>query len=56
MEILFWITLLILIYTYFGYPLLLWIGGKLFSEPVNKRCITPSVTFVVVVYNEEKYI
>ncbi|OQX87681.1 MAG: hypothetical protein B6D55_02595 [Candidatus Omnitrophica bacterium 4484_70.2] len=56
MELIFWLSLVVLAYTYFGYPLLLWIGGKLFSKPVNKRCITPSVTFIVVVYNEEKYI
>ena len=56
MAIIFWISLVILFYTYFGYPLLLWIVSKAFSNPVKKRYITPKVSFIVVVHNEEKHI
>ncbi len=56
MELIFWLSLVVLAYTYFGYPFLLWMGSKLFSKPVRKEQISPSVTFVVVAYNEEGYI
>jgi len=56
MKVVFWLSLAVLAYTYFGYPLLLWIGSKLFSKPVRKEQIRPYVTFVVVAYNEEEYI
>ncbi len=62
MEFLFWLAFLLIIYTYFGYALLLFIL-KNFS-PQKRANITvpdnntsfPEVTFVVAAYNEEDFI
>jgi cellulose synthase/poly-beta-1,6-N-acetylglucosamine synthase-like glycosyltransferase len=43
-------------YIYFGYPLLLWVVSRLRPKPVKAAPITPSVTFVIAAYNEEKVI
>lgn len=56
MKVIFWFSLTILVYIYFGYPLLLWIGSKMFDNPIKKKQITLFVTFIVVVHNEEEYI
>ncbi len=56
MKIVFWTSNLILIYIYFGYPILLWVVNKFFKNPVNKEYITPKLSFVVVAHNEEKHI
>jgi len=55
-EFLFWISVLVLFYTYSGYPFLLWIISRLFAKPVKKEYLTLRVSVVVVVHNEEKYI
>lgn len=55
-KFIFWLSFAIIFYTYFGYPFLLWIISKLFSKPVQKEHITPKVSFVVVVNNEEQFI
>lgn len=58
MEVLFWIALLVIIYTYLGYPLLLLLFVKLkrIKSPVNTPSYSngdwPSVTLVVACYNE----
>jgi cellulose synthase/poly-beta-1,6-N-acetylglucosamine synthase-like glycosyltransferase len=52
MEIVFGLSLVILVYTYLGYPLMLWILGRLFSRQVRHRACEPRVVLIVVVYNE----
>jgi cellulose synthase/poly-beta-1,6-N-acetylglucosamine synthase-like glycosyltransferase len=57
MEILFWCCVLVVLYTYFGYPLLL----VLLSAIIRKQVRTddshrPSVTLLVAAYNEERII
>ena len=55
-EILFWMSLILILYTYFGYPLVLKILSLFFSRPVKKESITPNVSFIIAAYNEEKAI
>jgi cellulose synthase/poly-beta-1,6-N-acetylglucosamine synthase-like glycosyltransferase len=54
MEFIFWFTIGIIFYTYFGYPLLTLLLSLFVNNPVNKRDIEPTVTFLITAYNEEK--
>jgi biofilm PGA synthesis N-glycosyltransferase PgaC len=56
MAFLFWFFLVLIIYCFFGYPLLLVIAGTLFNRPVNKSPIVPSISIVISVWNEEDVI
>src|SRR6266849_2645805 len=55
-ALLFWVSLLILGYTYFGYPALLRAWAVLRSRPPRLRNGEPSVSVVVVAYNEAERI
>lgn len=46
-------SLAALIYTYVGYPLLVYLVGVLFPKRVRKEPIKPSVTVLITAYNEE---
>jgi biofilm PGA synthesis N-glycosyltransferase PgaC len=57
METIFLISLFIILYTYIGYALVLWLAGKMgpdanHSIPVNGELFSPSVTVIVAAYNE----
>ena len=56
MRILFWFSLIFVVYTYFGYPILLVIMAKLRSNPVDKKDFTPSATIIIAAHNEEQTI
>lgn len=56
MKLLFWFSLIFIVYTYLGYPLILFIWSRLFPKGVNKKYIEPFVSVVVTAYNEEKNI
>jgi glycosyltransferase involved in cell wall biosynthesis len=51
--IIFWISIGLVMYAYFGYPILLWVLTHLRSRDVLKGDISPSVTFIITAYNEE---
>ncbi len=53
---LFWFSIFILFYIYFGYPLLLWFWAKLFPRPVRVSQRFPTVSIVLSAFNEEKTI
>jgi len=55
-EFIFWITIGIIFYTYFGYPLLTLLLSLFVNNPVSKSDIEPTVTFLITAYNEEKSI
>ncbi len=55
-KALFWISLIIVIYTYFGYPLLMMLLNRIINKPVAKGEGFPKVSFIVSAYNEERYI
>ncbi|MFQ5901249.1 MAG: glycosyltransferase family 2 protein, partial [Thermodesulfobacteriota bacterium] len=55
-EITFWLSMLLVIYVYFGYPVILAIWALLNKNPVIKREILPEVTLLIAAYNEEEVI
>ncbi len=55
-EIIFWLTLAIIFYTYLGYPILTLFISLFVNNPVNREDTQPSVTFLITAYNEEKSI
>lgn len=56
MVILFWATLLLIVYTYVGYPLLVALLQRLTQREVCKRPIYPFVSVVIAVHNGESTI
>ena len=56
MIILFWTLLGLIFYCYLGYPLLICLWAKLFSKPVYKSAIFPSVSIIIAAHNEEDVI
>ena len=55
-ELGFWISAALIIYAYAGYPAILWVVALIRPRPVLKSGVTPTVTFVITAYNEEKRI
>lgn len=53
-EIFFWTIIVFIFYTYIGYPLLLVICARLFTNKVLQKKITPFVSVIIAAYNEEK--
>jgi len=53
MTILFSISLGVILYTYFGYPILLVVWNRLAGKPVAKKDIFPAVSVLVSAHNEE---
>jgi cellulose synthase/poly-beta-1,6-N-acetylglucosamine synthase-like glycosyltransferase len=51
-KILFWVSMLLVIYTYLGYPFVLWAFGKLRSQDVLKKEISPPVSIIIAARNE----
>jgi biofilm PGA synthesis N-glycosyltransferase PgaC len=53
MTLLFWLCLAQVVYAYFGYPLLLWVRGRLRKQPILGYPIQPTVSIIIAVRNEE---
>ncbi|HEX8194863.1 MAG TPA: glycosyltransferase family 2 protein [Pyrinomonadaceae bacterium] len=53
-KIVFWVSAAALLYTYAGYPLLVWIYSLMRPKLVRQNDIEPTVSFVITAYNEEK--
>jgi cellulose synthase/poly-beta-1,6-N-acetylglucosamine synthase-like glycosyltransferase len=53
MKLLFWLCLVLVVYTYFGYALWLWIQVRLCSRPILQRPIFPYVSVIIAARNEE---
>ncbi len=53
-EVLFWLFIFLVCYTYLIYPVILWVMTKFINKPVNKKDITPTVSLLITAYNEEK--
>ena len=51
MKIIFWLSLLGILYTYVGYPLIMWMLASVRSRPWKRAPITPSVSIVLAVRN-----
>lgn len=52
-KCIFWSSFLLILYTYVGYPLLLWLLAKVASKGVAKGVILPTVTVVIAAHDEE---
>jgi len=55
-EIVFWVSVALITYAYVGYPLALAVVSLLRTRRVEKADVSPSVTFIITAYNEEKRI
>jgi cellulose synthase/poly-beta-1,6-N-acetylglucosamine synthase-like glycosyltransferase len=53
-QIIFWASVLALVYTYLGYPALIALIGTLRPRRVARRNFTPSLTVIITAYNEER--
>ena len=53
MKIIFWLSLIGILYTYLGYPAVMWMLARLRPRPWTARPISPSVSVVLAVYNGE---
>jgi cellulose synthase/poly-beta-1,6-N-acetylglucosamine synthase-like glycosyltransferase len=53
-EIIFWIAVVAIAYTYAGYPLLLMLISAFRAKPVRRKEFTPAVTVIIAAYNEER--
>lgn len=52
-ETIFWVSIFAVVYAYFGYIAALWFLALVKTNKVKKEDITPSVSLVISVYNEE---
>ncbi len=55
-KVVYWAAITIIIYVYFGYPLVLQFLGRYYKKIVSIQEITPEVTLLVCAYNEEDVI
>jgi glycosyltransferase involved in cell wall biosynthesis len=55
-ELVFWGSIIFILYAYAGYPLILMALSVFRNRPVQKGDITPSVSFIITAYNEERRI
>jgi len=51
-KVIFWVSTALILYTFLGYPLLLWLLQGLFRRPVRKGNFEPRVSMLVAAYNE----
>lgn len=56
MKILFWVTFILIVYTYIGYPVLVYILSQCYRKPLRGKYLYPTVSILVSAYNEEKNI
>ncbi len=49
---LFWISIAAIVYTYIGYPVVVWMLGRLRDLKVSKSAVTPHVSVVIACHNE----
>ena len=52
-QAIFWICVAMLAYIYVGYPLLVYLVGRLFPVPIKRGGIEPKVTVLITAFNEE---
>jgi len=53
-EVIFWLSVLALFYTYAGYPLLLVLVSVLRSRTIQRGEVEPTVSVIITAYNEER--
>ena len=53
-EIIFWLSVVALLYTYAGYPLLVFMVSRLRPRAIRVAKFSPSVSVIITAYNEER--
>jgi cellulose synthase/poly-beta-1,6-N-acetylglucosamine synthase-like glycosyltransferase len=53
-QVIFWLSVAALFYTYIGYPLLVFLVAKLRPRPQRRGSFEPSVSVIITAYNEER--
>ena len=53
---LFWLSIIAIVYTYLGYPAIVWLLARLTGSRVARAPITPRVSVIIACHNEEKNI
>lgn len=56
MELVFWVSIAVLAYTYVGYPMLMAVLGRVRPRPVRRQAIRPTVSLLIVAHNEARWI
>lgn len=56
MKIIFWASIVIIFYTYIGYPVIVYIISLFYKKPVKRTYPYPTVSILMSVHNEEKNI
>jgi cellulose synthase/poly-beta-1,6-N-acetylglucosamine synthase-like glycosyltransferase len=56
LQIVFWVSALAVGYTYMGYPIVITVLARFIRRPVRLAPITPSVSLIIPVYNEERIV
>ena len=52
-ELLFWICVAAILYTYLGYPVAVWLLGRVRNTKIQKANISPRVSVVIACHNEQ---
>ena len=52
-HLLIWVSLAFLVYVHFGYPLALWVWGRVGARPVRKSFWEPTVSILIAAHNEQ---
>ncbi len=55
-QLIFWFSLAVPVYAYFGYPVVLLLLRLIFHRPVGKQPFEPTVTLLIPAYNEAEHI
>ena len=53
MKLIFWISFVLIVYTYIGYAVLLWLQSKLWPRPILQDSELRTVSIVIAAHNEE---
>jgi biofilm PGA synthesis N-glycosyltransferase PgaC len=56
MRLLFWLSLALILVAYAGYPIWLYFRARFRPRPVRRASIFPSVTILLAVHNEDRYL
>ena len=56
LRLLFWFSIAAILYTYLGYPLLVWLGARCRHRHVHKAAATPRVSVIIACHNEARHI
>lgn len=56
MEIIFWVSIVTITYTYFGYPAIIFLLALVFNKPIKKAEYNPKISIILSVFNEERVI